>query len=166
MPGTGGSGKMSGMSGADIATRFEQANARAIEVVLGPAREHWETTTSEEGWPVGVTARHIALGHDLMASWAQALADGAERLDGFDIHAQNAAIAAEGVVASPDQVAELLQERGPALAAALRGLTDDQLAGEIDFGGRAMPRAMLAEAAVRHVEGHLASIGAVVDAKV
>ena len=154
------------MSGAEIADRFNQANERAIEVVLGPARKHWETPTAEEGWPVGVTARHIALGHGLMAAWARALADGAERMHGFDVHAQNAAVAAEGVVATPDEVVELLREGGTVVAAALAGLTDDQLAGEIDFGGRVIPRATLAQAAVRHVEGHLTSIEAVVDQKV
>ena len=154
------------MSGADIATRFEQANARAVEVILGPAADCWQTPTAAEGWPVGVTARHIALGHELMASWARALADRAERLVGFDIHAQNAAVAAQGVVATPAEVAELLRANGALVTEALRRLDDSHLAGEIDFGGRAMPRQMLAEASVRHVEAHLAGIEAVASAKV
>jgi len=157
---------MTGMSGTEIAARFDAANEEAIAVVLGPAREHWRTPTEAEGWPVGVVARHIGLGHELMASWARTLHARAPFTGGFDIHARNAEVAAQGVVATPEEVAELLRTGGREVSAALAALTDDDLEGEVDFGGRTMPRAMLAEVSVRHVESHVASILAVVGAEV
>jgi hypothetical protein len=80
-----------------------------------------------------------------------------------DIHAVNAEVAAKGVAADPAEVAEMLRSRGAALAAALRELTDDDLLGEVSFGGREMPAEMLATASFRHVEGHLASIRSAVE---
>lgn len=154
------------MSGDEIAARFETANAEAIEVVLGPARACWEAPTQAEGWPVGVTARHIGLGHELMASWARALRDRTPLSGGYDVHQRNAEVAAQGVVATPEEVAELLRAGGADVAGVLRELTADHLDGEIDFAGRSMPRTMLAEASVRHVESHLASIRAVIDGEV
>jgi len=56
------------VTGAEIAQRFEAANQAAVDTVLGPARQVWDRPTEAEGWPVAVTARHIALGHELMAS--------------------------------------------------------------------------------------------------
>lgn len=154
------------MSGADIAERFEAANTDAINVVLGPARACWTALTEAEGWAVGVTARHIGLGHELMASWARALRDRTPLTGGYDIHQRNAEIAAQGVVATPEEVADLLRDGGAEVAGVLRELTDADLDGEIEFGGRMMPRVVLAEAAVRHVDAHLASIRAVLGAQV
>jgi hypothetical protein len=149
------------MAGAEIAERFEAANAEAIDYVLGPAREHWDAPTAAEGWPVGVTARHIGLGHELMTSWARAIKTREPLTSVGDIHAINAEHAARGVVATPEEVVELLRRGGASVSAALRELTDDDLAQQVDFGGQQMPATMLAEASVRHVEGHLGSIKAV-----
>lgn len=154
------------MTGSDIADRFDAANAEAIDVVLGPARAHWADPTEAEGWPVGVTARHIGLGHELMASWAQALRDRTPLAGGYDIHQRNAEIAAQGVVATPEEVADLLRDGGARVSATLRELTAEQLEGEIDFAGRPMPRAMLADASVRHVQAHLESIKATLNREV
>lgn len=151
------------MAGAEIAARFTAANGQAVDYVLGPARDHWHEPTDAEGWPVGVTARHIGLGHELMAGWARALRTREPITSGMDIHERNAEEAARGVVAGPEEVAELLRSGGDTVAEALRALTDDDLAATVEFGGREMPAAMLAEAAVRHVETHLASIRAVVE---
>jgi len=154
------------VTGAEIAQRFEAANQAAVDTVLGPARQVWDRPTEAEGWPVAVTARHIALGHELMASWARALRDRTQLTGGYDIHQRNAEVAAEGVVATPEEVADLLRSNGRVVAATLRELDESHLDGEIDFAGRQMPRVMLAEASVRHVDAHLASILRVADAQV
>ena len=151
------------MTGVELAEQFEAANMEAIDYVLGPAREHWEDETEPEGWPVGVTARHIGLGHELMTGWARAIKDGSAFRGVDDIDAVNAEQAARGIVATPEEVAQLLREGGVAVAAALRALSEDDLAGEVDFGGRVLPAAGLAGAALRHVQAHLASIQAVVE---
>jgi hypothetical protein len=148
---------------SDIAARFTAANDEAVAYVSGPAKDHWDAPTEAEGWPVGVVARHIGLGHELMASWARALRDRTPLPEGSDIHERNAEIAAQGVVATPEQVAELLRRGGVEVAQVLSELGPEHLEGEIDFGGRMMPRAMLAEASVRHVQTHLESIKAVAE---
>lgn len=150
---------------SDLVARFTAANDEAVAYVTGPARDHWDASTQAEGWPVGVVARHIALGHELMASWARALRDRTPLPAGYDIHERNAEIAAQGVVATPDQVGELLRKGGVEVAAVLAELRPEHLEGEIDFGGRMMPRLMLAEASVRHVQTHLESIKAAASAE-
>jgi hypothetical protein len=147
----------------EIAERFEAANAEAIEYVLGPAALCWESVTAIEGWPVGVVARHIGLGHELMTGWAHAIKSRTPVTRVDDIHAVNAAHAARGIVATPEQVAELLRTGGVMVATALRALTDDDLDGEV-HGDHTMPAAMLADASLRHVQGHLASIRETVEA--
>jgi hypothetical protein len=151
------------VGGREIAERFEAANTEAIDYVLGPAPSCWQRYTESEGWPVGVTARHIALGHELMVSWAEAIKAHAPIPVG-DIDATNAEQAALGIVATPDQVAQALRHGGARVGAALRALDDDDLAGVADFGGQLLPAAGLAEAAVRHVHVHLASIKAATEA--
>ncbi len=153
-----------GPSAADIAARFVTANEEAVAFVLGPARAHWQTPTGSEGWPLGVTARHIALGHVLMAGWARAIAAGEPIASVADIHEINAEQAALGVVADPDEVAQLLRDGAVAVTDALSTLSDELLTGEVDFGGQAMPARGLAEASVRHVRTHLESMQAVVAA--
>ncbi len=145
----------------DLAAQFEAANCEAVDCVLGPASGHWEATTPEEGWPVGVAARHIALGHQLMLGWLAALQAG-EPITGDpgDIDRQNAEVAALGVVASPEEVADELRHGGQQVAEALRRLTDADLEREVDFAGQPMPGSRVAGAAERHVRTHLASIEA------
>lgn len=154
------------VTGAEIAERFEAANQAAIDVVLGPAQQVWDRPTEAEGWPVGVTARHIALGHELVASWARTLRDRTPFSGGYDVHQRNAEVAAKGVVATPEEVADLLRTNGAVVAATLRELDADHLDGDIEFAGRTMPRSMLADASVRHVQAHLASIRKAIDAQV
>lgn len=146
--------------GVDLVQQFEAANREAIEFVLGPASAHWEAETPDEGWPVGVTARHIALGHQLMLSWLEALRAGKPIPSTGDIDEQNASVAAQGVVATPEEVAAALRAGGEDVAVALGELTDDDLARDVDFGGRQLPGSMLVAAAERHVRNHLASIKA------
>jgi hypothetical protein len=146
--------------GADLADTFAAANREAIEYVLGPASQHWEAMTPEEGWPVGVTARHIALVHQLMTRWLAALQAGEPIPGTGDVDAQNAAVAEGGIVASPEEVVDALRRGGEDVADALHGLTDSDLEREVDFGGRPLPGSMVASAPERHVRNHLASIKA------
>lgn len=151
------------MNGAEIAGHFEEANAEAVDYVRGPATAHWGEVTSAEGWPVGVTARHIALGHELVLGWVEALRVGQDIAVG-DIDAVNAEHAGRGVVADPEEVAALLVENGRRVSEALRSLSEAELSGLVRFGDRDLPAAMVAEAPVRHVRTHLDSIRAVAEA--
>lgn len=154
---------MPDVDGQDLAGRFVAANDEAVAYLLGPARERWHSTTDSEQWPVGVVARHIALGHELMLGWVRSLKDQAPITGPSDIDAINATEAARGVVASPEEVAQLLRDNGGAVTEVLRSLTGEDLQREVDFAGRKLAAAMLADAPARHVTGHLASIRAVVE---
>ena len=152
------------MTGADVAERFEEVNAQAVAYVLGPARAHWHDVTEAEGWPVGVAARHIALGHELVRGWVQAIQRN-EPIGGLeDIDAVNAEHAARGVVASPEEVAAILEHNGRALADELRSLSESDLSREVHFGERLLSASLVAEASLRHVRAHMESIERVVDA--
>ena len=154
------------MTGADIAARFDEINQEAIDFVLGPAGDYWYEATDAEGWPVGVVARHIGLGHHLMAGWARGLKAHSAIASVGDINAINAKQAAAGVIASPAEVVDILRTGGKTVMEALRALGPEDLEGTIDFGGQQMPCAVLAEAAVRHTATHLESIKSAVSAAV
>ncbi len=145
------------MTGSEAADRFERANVRAIGYIDREARNHWERVTAAEGWPVGVTARHLGLWYPAMTLWVRAIAGGEPIVVG-PIRAVNAEQAALGVVASPDEVVELLTLNGKTLASALRTLTEHQLDDEVDFGGERASGIEVAEVVIAHVEEHLASI--------
>ncbi len=151
------------MTGSEVADRLELANQAAIDYIGHAARRHWEAVTLAEGWPVGVAARHIGLWYPAMTGWMRAMAAGEPIVVG-PIHALNAEQAALGVVATPDEVVELLNSNGEILASAMRTLTEHHLAGEVDFGGERTLAAEVAEIAIAHVEEHLASIRAVAEA--
>lgn len=164
--GTGWHGRVGSMTGADIAARFEEINREAIDFILGPAGDNWYEPTEAEGWPVGVVARHIGLGHQLMTGWARGIKGHRPIASVGDINAINAQQAAPGVIATPAEVADLLRSGGVMVMQALRDLGPEDLAGTIDFGGQEVPCTMLAEAAVRHTTAHLESIKAAVSAVV
>jgi hypothetical protein len=151
------------MTVEEIATRLRSSNEAAVDLVSRLDREQWRRVTFAEGWPVGVTARHIVLGHRQFVGWVRGMVAG-EVVDPGDIDAVNARQATAGIVADQDEVARLLRDEGEAAVRALTSLPPADVEGDLDFGGRRMPRIALLGASVRHVESHLASIRAVVDA--
>jgi len=151
------------MTVEEIAARLRSSNEAAVELVSRLDAEQWRRLTFAEGWPVGVTARHIVLGHRQFVGWVRGMVDSGV-VDPGDIDALNAREAAAGIVADPDDVVRLLRDEGEAAVRAVTVLTPADVEGELDFGGRRMPRIALLGASVRHVESHLASIRAAVDA--
>jgi hypothetical protein len=150
------------MEPADIGRRLRELNDDAVALVRGLSEEEWHRPTPTEGWPVGVTARHIALGHRAFVGWIRDMrADGP--VDPGDIDEANAAAAAAGVVASPAEVASMLAEEGERAVDLLTAIPPEEAEGMVQFAGRQMPRARLLDASTRHVAGHLASIRAAVE---
>lgn len=142
----------------ELASDFAEANKHAVTTIAGLDDDIWQSITDAEGWPVGVTARHIALGHTQAVTWLRHALDG-HRIDGVDrIDATNAQIAAAGVIATKEQVLTELQSRASDLEQILAELTDDDLNRPVQFGGRTIPLRLLANAAVTHVTEHTASI--------
>jgi DinB family protein len=148
----------------EIVAGLRSSNDAAVELVSGLDEDQWRRVTVGEGWPVGVAARHIALGHRQFVGWVDRMVAG-RPVDPGDIDAVNARHALAGIVATPDEVAHLLRVEGDAAVAALTSLSPEDVAGEVDFGGGRRPRIALLGASVRHVDVHLASIRASVEAE-
>ena len=112
-----------------LATKFEAANNDVISMVESASDDQWKATTEEEGWPVGVVAHHIGGGHPLIAGLVQALASGAEipPLTTEQLDQANAKHSEEHANCTKEETLEMLRTGGVAAAAAVRGLTDEQL---------------------------------------
>jgi hypothetical protein len=147
----------------EIVAGLRSSNEAAAELVSALDHEQWRRRTPAEGWPVGVAARHIALGHRQFVGWVEGMVAG-EPIDPGDLDAVNASAAAAGIVAEPDEVARLLRYEGDRAVRVLTTLKPEDAEGEVDFRGRRMPRMALLGASVRHVDAHLASIRAAVGA--
>jgi hypothetical protein len=146
-----------------IIASLRSSNEAAVELVSVLDHEQWRRRTPAEGWPVGVAARHIALGHRQFVGWVEGMLAG-EPVDPGDLDAVNASVAAAGIVAEPDEVARLLRDEGDRVVSVLTTLKPEDVDGEVDFGGRRVPRIALLGASVRHVDAHLASVRAAVGA--
>jgi hypothetical protein len=151
------------MTVEEIVVGLRSSNQAAAELVGLLDDEQWRRRTPAEGWPVGVAARHIALGHRQFVGWVERMVAG-EPVDPGDLDAVNASAAAAGIVAGPDEVERLLRDEGDRAVRALTTLKPEDVDGEVDFSGRRMPRLALLGASVRHVDAHLASIRAAVGA--
>jgi DinB superfamily len=143
----------------EIIGRFRSVNDDAVDLVRGLDDDQWGRLATVEGWPVGVTARHIALGHREFVGWVESMLAGGPVHPG-DVDAVNAENAARGIVADQAEVARMLSEDGDAVLALLTGLDGDDVQGDVEFSGQVMPRIALLGASVRHVDRHLGSIRA------
>ena len=59
-----------------LTDRFEAFNQDLLDFVQGCSADDWQKITPAEGWPVGVTARHIGVGHYPLIGWVQLVVDG------------------------------------------------------------------------------------------
>ncbi len=58
-----------------LANRFDIFNQELLDFVRGCSDADWGKITPAEGWPVGVTARHIGVGHYPLIEWVQLIVD-------------------------------------------------------------------------------------------
>jgi uncharacterized damage-inducible protein DinB len=151
---------------ADLATKFEEANAAVIEAVENSSEADWQRVTSSEGWSVGVTARHIAASHLPIMGLVELVATGREMppITMDMLHAGNAQHAQEHASCTREEVLEILRRDGQAAADRLRGLSDEQLERKASMafaGGAEMSAAQLVEMILLgHPVQHLESIKA------
>jgi hypothetical protein len=153
---------------ASLLPEVEAAIDEATATIAGLDGETWERVCEEEGWPVAVTALHIALGLRRQASFI-ALArrgDAPFRFDWETTHELNARVAARGVPTRAAVRRELDKGRSRLLGV-LAELT------EVDLRRVAMTYAdhafdverVLRRVVLPHLRGHLASIRAAVRTK-
>jgi len=149
-----------------LADRLEQGARALIAFATGLTDEEWRTRTPHDGRTVGVIVHHVASVYPIEIRLAQTIADG-KPVTGVtmdDIHAMNAGHAAEHAAVTKAVALDLLRTNSAAAAAAIRALSDEQLA-------QAAPVSLYADApltsqfvledhAVRHSYHHLARIRA------
>lgn len=149
-----------------LADRLEQG-ARALAALASSLTDaQWQTRIPHDGRKVGVVVHHVAFMYPLEISVAQTLAEGnaVTGLTGATIDEINAGHAAENDGVTRQAALDLLSRNGTAAAAAVRALSDGQLA-------QAAPVSFYADApltcqffiedhALRHSYHHLAKIRA------
>jgi len=147
-----------------LALRLEQG-ARALAAFAGTLNaEQWQARLPGDWRKVGVVVHHVASMYPIEIDLAQLLAEGAPivGVTWAGVHEINAKHAAEQDTVTQADAIALLEANSAAAAAAIRGLTDEQL-------DRAAPVSMYADApltcqfmledhAVRHAYHHLAGI--------
>jgi hypothetical protein len=147
-----------------LADRLD-AGARALAAFASTLTDtEWQTPVPHDGRTVGVVVHHVASVYPVEIELAQVLAGG-RPVTGVtmdDIHAMNANHAAENASVTKAAALELLRANSAAAAAAIRALSDEQLA-------LAAPVSLYADApltcqffledhAVRHSYHHLARL--------
>ena len=147
-----------------LSERLEQGARALAEFATGLTAAEWNTRVPHDGRTVGVTVHHVASVYPLEIEIAQTVGSG-KAVTGVtmdDVHAMNARHAAEHAAVTKEAALELLRANSAAAAAAIRALTDEQLA-------QAAPVSLYADApltcqfvledhAVRHSYHHLARL--------
>ena len=147
-----------------LADRLEQG-ARALAALAGGLTDaEWQTRVPKDGRKIGVIVHHVASVYPLEIQLAQTLPEGKPvtgvTMDG--VHEMNAGHARDYDAVTKEAALDLLQRNSTAAAAAIRALSDEELA-------RAAPVSLYSDApltcqfvledhAVRHSYHHLACI--------
>jgi hypothetical protein len=151
-----------------LATRLEDGARALIAFALSLSDAEWRTPMPHDGRTLGVIVHHVASVYPIEVQLAQTIAadQPVTGVTAADIDAMNAGHATEHAAATKDIAVDLLRHNSAAAAAAIRALTDQQLAS-------AAPVSLYADApltcqfvledhAVRHSYHHLARMRRVV----
>lgn len=148
----------------ELATTFERANDEVIAAIEGCSDEQLRTVCDGEGWPVVVTAHHVALSYQAIVGLASNIANGQplppltfEMLDQM-----NAEHAKEYAHVSREETLAVMRNEGAAAAASVRALSDEQLnrsAALAFLGGQTWSAAdMIENGLIGHARDHGGSI--------
>ena len=150
--------------GGLLADRLEQG-ARALETFANALTHvQWHSRVLKDGRKIGVVVHHVASVYPLEIQLALKVAD-RHRITGVtmdDVHTMNATHAAEFDKVTRVEAVDLLRRNSTAAAAAIRNLTDEQLA-HAEFvslydDAPVTCQFVLEDHAVRHSYHHLAAI--------
>lgn len=147
-------------TGEQLAERFEQVNNDFIAAIESATPEQWARTVRDVGWPVGVTAHHVASSTGGLADFVRAMAAGqSPSLSGDQLDAINAEHAKAFANCTREETVALARTTGADAAAAIRSLTDDHLAHTASFEAGPMSLQQIIEMIVMgHPDMHLAGI--------
>lgn len=149
-----------------LAARLEHGAQALAAFARGLTMAQWQTRLLDDGRTIGVVVHHVASVYPVEIQLAQKLATG-EAIAGVTravIDAMNAAHARTYAAVTKDAALELLVSHSTAAAAAIRALSDNDLAqaAPVSLYGDAplTCQFMLEDHAVRHSYHHLASLRA------
>ena len=147
-----------------LADRLEQG-ARALAAFAASLSEaQWKMRCLPDGRTVGVIVHHVAFVYPIEIDIAQTIANG-KPLTGLtmdDVHALNAKHAVDHAAVTKEAAIEALRANSAAAAAAIRALTDEQLAqatpASLYSDAPVTAQFVLEDHAVRHSYHHLARL--------
>jgi hypothetical protein len=149
-----------------LADRLEQGAQALATFASALSDAEWQTRVPKDGRKIGVVVHHVASVYPLEIQLAQTLAGG-KAVTGVtmdDVHAMNAAHALEHDGVTKEAALELLRRNSTAAAAAIRALSDEELAqsapASLYSDAPLTCQFMLEDHAVRHSYHHLARIRA------
>lgn len=155
------------MSPDELAHALELKSKDFLDFLSGIPEAEWAKTTDAEGWPLAVTAHHLAVGAQFVMDLAQHVADGGEI--GWTqefIDEANATHAAVFADISPEEAVSNLRERMGEAVERIRSMTKEQLLRPVDepwpYSGTHLHHALdiIDHMIIRHIDGHTSSIRA------
>ena len=146
-----------------LAKQFEAKAQEATAVMERMSDADWKKTTAAEKWTVGVTAHHVAGAHEPIANIVRTVATGQSMphftMDMLD--EANAKHAKDFANCTKAETIALHKKGVAAAAAAVRGLSDDQLtkSGTVLAGAPAMSaEQVITNILINHIDDHFGSI--------
>ena len=146
-----------------LAKQFEAKAAEMTAVVAKLSDADWKKITSAEKWPVGVTAHHLARGHEGILGIVKPIAAG-KSIPNFTtamLDDMNATHAREHAGCTKAETLALHEKGAAAAAATVRALSDAELdrSGTVLTGMPAMTTQQVVEGIlINHINDHLGSI--------
>jgi hypothetical protein len=152
-----------GAKGEALAKQFEAKAQEATAALEKLSDADWKKVTDAEKWSVGVTAHHVAGGHEIIAGIVQTVASG-QSMGNFTmdmLHEMNAKHAKEHANCTKAETIALHKKNAGAAAAVVRGLSDDQFAksGTVLTGAPPMSAEQVVTGIlINHIDDHFGSI--------
>ena len=146
-----------------LAAEMERANDALVTTVEQIPDAQWQAITVAEGWPIAVTAHHVAMSYpSLRRTVATVAASGSVVATSATLDEANAHHAATFRDVSKAETLAALRHNGTELVSFLGGLTDAQLeaTGHVPLLGDApvSVEQVIERLVLRHCEVHLVSI--------
>jgi hypothetical protein len=150
-----------------LAKQFEAKAVEMTKALVQLTDPDWKKVTASEKWTVGVTAHHVAGGHEQIAGIVKTVAAG-QSIPGFTLemlHAGNAKHAQDFANVTKVETLALHEKGAAAAAATVRALSDADLerSGTVFTGAPPMSAQQVIEGVlISHIGEHMGSIRATV----
>ena len=152
-----------GARAESLAKQYEAKAAEMTATINRLSDVDWKKTTAAEQWSVGVTAHHVAGGHEPIAGIAKTVASG-QSIPNFTmamLNEMNAKHAKDFAGCSKAETLALHQKGVTAAAAIVRGFSDAELdtSGTVMAGMPPMTAQQVVEnILINHINDHMGSI--------